>query len=77
MTEFAEDFGKAPDKLGLNELPIYQTYLLEERKPAPGSVVNHVAGLRLSSVKTLKRYQFRDFLPLTERPPPAANRAQH
>jgi len=63
VTEFAEYFGKAPDKLGLNELRSYQTYLLKERKLAPGSVVNHVAGLRFFFVKTLKRYQFRDFLP--------------
>jgi integrase/recombinase XerD len=63
VTEFAEHFGKAPDKLGLNELRSYQTYLLKERKLAPGSVVNHVAGLRFFFVKTLKRYQFRDFLP--------------
>jgi len=63
VTEFAEHFGKAPDKLGLNELRSYQTYLLKERKLAPGSVVNHVAGLRFFFVKTLKRYQFREFLP--------------
>src|SRR5512135_3807604 len=63
VTEFAEHFGKPPDKLGLDELRSYQTYLLKERKLAPGSVVNHVAGLRFFFVKTLKRYQFRDFLP--------------
>ena len=63
MTEFAEHFGKPPDKLGLDELRSYQVYLLKERKLAPGSVVNHVAGLRFFFVKTLKRYQFRDFLP--------------
>jgi integrase/recombinase XerD len=63
VTEFAEHFGKPPDKLGLDELRSYQTYLLKERKLSPGSVVNHVAGLRFFFVKTLKRYQFRDFLP--------------
>ena len=62
VTEFAEHFGKAPDKLGLNELRSYQTYLLKERRLAPGSVVNHVAGLRFFFVKPLKRHQFRDFL---------------
>ena len=43
VTEFAEHFGKAPDKLGLNELRSYQTYLLKERKLAPGSVVIHTS----------------------------------
>jgi integrase/recombinase XerD len=63
VTEFAEHFGKPPDKLGLDELRSYQVYLLKERKLAPGSVVNHVAGLRFFFVKTLKRHQYRDFLP--------------
>jgi hypothetical protein len=45
VTEFAEHFGKPPDKLGLDELRSYQVYLLKERKLSPGSVVNHVAGL--------------------------------
>jgi hypothetical protein len=34
VTEFAQHFGKAPDKLGLKELRSYQAYLLKERKPA-------------------------------------------
>ena len=63
VTEFAEHFGKSPDKLGLEELRSYQVYLLKERKLAPGSVVNHVAGLRFFFVKTLKRHEYRDFLP--------------
>ena len=76
VTEFAEHFGKPPDKLGLDELRSYQVYLLKERKLAPGSVVNHVAGLRFFFVKTLKRYEFRDFLPYPERAAAAAHRAQ-
>jgi integrase/recombinase XerD len=63
VTEFAEHFRKPPDKLGLEELRSYQVYLLKERKLAPGSVVNHVAGLRFFFVKTLKRHEYRDFLP--------------
>jgi len=63
VTEFAKYFGKPPDRLGLNELRTYQAYLLRERKLTPGSVVNQVAALRFFFVKTLKRYQFRDFLP--------------
>jgi integrase/recombinase XerD len=63
VTEFAKYFGKPPDRLGLNELRTYQAYLLRERKLTPGSVVNQVAALRFFFVKTLKRHQFRDFLP--------------
>jgi integrase/recombinase XerD len=63
VTEFPEHFGKSPDKLGLDELRSYQVYLLKERKLAPGSVVNQVAGLRFFFVKTLKRHAYRDFLP--------------
>jgi integrase/recombinase XerD len=63
VTEFAKYFGEPPDRLGLNELRTYQAYLLRERKLTPGTVVNQVAALRFFFVKTLKRYQFRDFLP--------------
>lgn len=63
VTEFAKYFGKPPDKLGLNELRTYQAYLLRERKLTPGTVINQVAALRFFFVKTLKRHQFRDFLP--------------
>jgi site-specific recombinase XerD len=63
VTEFAKYFGQSPDKLGSNELRTYQAYLLTERKLTPGTVVNRVAALRFFFVKTLKRHQFRDFLP--------------
>jgi integrase/recombinase XerD len=63
VANFAKHFGKSPDKLGLNELRTYQAYLLRERKLTPGTVVNQVAALRFFFVKTLKRHQFRDFLP--------------
>jgi site-specific recombinase XerD len=63
VADFAKYFRKAPDKLGLNELRTYQAYLLRERKLTPGTVINQVAALRFFFVKTLKRHQFRDFLP--------------
>ena len=63
VTEFAKYFGKSPDKLGPNELRTYQAYLLHGRKLTPGTVVNRVAALRFFFVKTLKRHQFREFLP--------------
>src|SRR6266852_4861744 len=63
VADFAKYFGKSPDKLGPNELRTYQAYLLQERKVTPGTAVNRVAALRFFFVKTLKRHQFRDFLP--------------
>jgi site-specific recombinase XerD len=63
VTEFAKYFGKSPDKLGPNELRTYQAYLLQDRKLTPGTVVNRVAALRFFFVRTLKRHQFREFLP--------------
>jgi integrase/recombinase XerD len=63
VADFAKYFGKSPDRLGPNELRTYQAYLLTERKLTPGTVVNRVAALRFFFVKTLKRHQFRDFLP--------------
>ena len=63
VADFAKYFGKSPDKLGPNELRTYQAYLLQDRKLTPGTVVNRVAALRFFFVKTLKRRQFRDFLP--------------
>src|SRR2546422_1164790 len=63
VADFVKYFGKSPDQLGPNELRSYQAYLLQERKVTPGSAVNCVAALRFFFVKTLKRYQFREFLP--------------
>jgi len=63
VTAFARHFGKPPDKLGPDELRSYQAYLLKERKVTPGTAVNCVAALRFFFIKTLKRHQFREFLP--------------
>jgi integrase len=63
VSDFAKHFGKSPDKQGPNELRTYQAYLLKERKLTPGTVANWVSALRFFFVKTLKRHQFRDFLP--------------
>ena len=63
VTAFARHFRKSPDQLGPDELRSYQAYLLQERKVTPGTAVNCVAALRFFFVKTLKRHQFREFLP--------------
>jgi len=66
VADFAKHFGKSPDRLGPNHLRTYQAYLLRERKLASGTVVNCVCALRFFFVKTLKRHQFRDFLPFPQ-----------
>jgi len=63
VQQFAQHFGKSPDRLGLSELRSYQAYLLKERKLAVGTVVAQVAALRFFFVRTLKRHQFREDLP--------------
>jgi site-specific recombinase XerD len=63
VERFARHFGKSPDKLGAEHLRSYQAYLLKERKLCPGTVENHVAALRFLFVRTLRRHEFREFLP--------------
>jgi integrase/recombinase XerD len=63
VEQYARYFGKSPDKLGLEHLRTYQAYLLKTRRLAPGSVENHVAALRFLYVRTLRRPEFREYLP--------------
>ncbi len=63
MAAYANAIPRAPPKLGLEHLRTYQAYLLKTRKLSVGSVVNHVAALRFLYVRTLKRQEFREFLP--------------
>jgi integrase/recombinase XerD len=63
VEDFARHFGKPPDQLGLEELRQYQADLLKVRKQAVGTVVNRVAALRFFFVRTLRRPEFREFLP--------------
>lgn len=63
VEEYAFFFRKSPEKLGLDHLRTYQAYLLTTRKLSPGTVENHVAALRFLYVRTLKRYEFRKYIP--------------
>ena len=63
VEQYASFFGKSPDKLGLEHLRRYQAYLLTTRKLCASTVENHVAALRFLYVRTLKRYEFREFIP--------------
>jgi site-specific recombinase XerD len=68
VERFAQHFGKSPDKLGPDHLRSYQAYLLRELKLCPGTVENHVAALRFFYVRTLRRQEFREFLPYPKSP---------
>jgi site-specific recombinase XerD len=63
VEEYAHFFGKPPDKLGPEHLRTYQAYLLKTRKLAPASAENHVAALRFFYVRTLRRPEFREYIP--------------
>jgi integrase/recombinase XerD len=56
VSAFAKHFGKAPDKLGPDELRSYQAYLLKERKLAVGTVIARVAALRFFFVLLLRAH---------------------
>ena len=63
VEQYARFFGRSPEKLGPDHLRTYQAYLLKTRKLAPGTVENHVAALRFLYVRTLKRHEFREYIP--------------
>jgi len=63
VERFAQHFGKSPNQLSPDHLRSYQAYLLKVRKLDPGTVENHVAALRFLFVRTLRRHEFRQFLP--------------
>ena len=55
VKQFAEYFGKSPEKLGAEEIRRFQLYLLNEKKLAPGTVEMRMSALRFLYRKTLKR----------------------
>ncbi len=63
VEEFAQHFGKSPDKLGPDHLRSYQAHLLKDRRLSPGTVEHHISALRFFFVRTLHRHEFRQFLP--------------
>jgi site-specific recombinase XerD len=63
VEQYARFFGKPPDKLGLEHLRTYQAYLLKTRKLCAGTVENYVAALRFFYVRTLRRPEFREYIP--------------
>ncbi|MGB7555990.1 MAG: phage integrase N-terminal SAM-like domain-containing protein [Candidatus Korobacteraceae bacterium] len=55
IKQFADYFGKSPGRLGGDEIRQFETYLLRDRKLAPGTVEGRMSALRFLYKKTLKR----------------------
>jgi len=55
VRQFAEYFGRSPEKMGAEEVRRFQLYLLNEKKLAPGTVETRIAALRFLYKKVLKR----------------------
>jgi integrase/recombinase XerD len=55
VKQFAEYFGKSPERLGAEEVRRFQLHLLNEKKLAPGTVEIRMSALRFLYKKTLKR----------------------
>jgi len=55
IKQFADYFGKSPEHLGGNEIRQFETYLLRDKKLAPGTVEGRMSALRFLYKKTLKR----------------------
>jgi len=55
VKQFAQHFGKSPEKMGAEEIRRFQLYLLNEKKLAPGTVETRMSALRFLYKKTLKR----------------------
>src|SRR5271157_6208971 len=55
VKQFAEYFGKSPERMGAEEVRRFQLYLLKEKKLAPGTVEMRMSALRFLYKKVLKR----------------------
>lgn len=69
VKQFAEYFGKPPDRLGATHVKRFQWYLLQERKLDPGTVEMRMSALRFFFKKMLKRRDMHfDDLPFPKTP---------
>ena len=69
VKQFAEYFGKPPDRLGATHVQRFQWYLLQERKLTPGTVEMRMSALRFFFKKMLKRRDLHfDDLPFPKTP---------
>jgi site-specific recombinase XerD len=69
VKQFADYFGKSPEKLGAEEVRRFQLFLLNEKKLTPGTVEMRMSALRFLFKKTLKRHDLAfDDLPFPKTP---------
>jgi integrase/recombinase XerD len=69
VKQFADYFGKPPDRLGATHVQRFQWYLLQERKLDPGTVEMRMSALRFFFKKMLKRRDMHfDDLPFPKTP---------
>ena len=59
IKQFADYFGKSPEQLGGDEIRQFETYLLRDKKLAPGTVEGRMSALRFLYKKTLKRSRYK------------------
>ena len=62
VRQFAEYF-HPPDQLGPDHIRRFQSYLLQEKKLSPRTVVQRVSALRFLFVKTLRRHHMLEYIP--------------
>src|ERR1700685_2296690 len=55
VERFAQHFDCPPDRLGMRHIREYQAQLFSVQKLSPGSVTNHLCGLRFFYMQTLKK----------------------
>jgi integrase/recombinase XerD len=69
VREFAEHYGKSPERMGAEELRRYQVHLLQRRKLAPSTVEIRISALRFLYKKVMKRRDLAfDDLPFPKTP---------
>jgi site-specific recombinase XerD len=68
IRQFAEYFHCSPDRLGIEHVRRFQTYLFQERKLRPHTVMVEMCALRFLYLKVLNRPFRRDDLPLPKTP---------
>ena len=77
VKQFAEYFGKSPDRLGPEQVRRFQLHLLNEKRLSAGTVKNRMSALRFFYRKALKRRDLTfDDLPFPRTPREVAHRAQ-
>jgi integrase/recombinase XerD len=67
IEDFAQYFGKSPERLGPEHIRQYQVHLFRDRKLAAGTVEGRGAALRFLYVKTLRRPYLPDQIPFPKR----------